>query len=329
MTADITTITHAYGLGKLLEPPIPVIGGRSHRIWKLHTGKGCFAVKQLLLEGAHPNKLAEVRETERLAYSLSQQQFPALAAMLYQQEPILAVGDKHYVLYPWLEGVTIAPAKVGPQHAYLIGEALGKLHQFPARDTALARFTYRVFTEQEWRYLADRAAEYRLPYATQLATHLATLINLDLQGSIGFEQLGADVIISHGDIDPYNVLWCDKGSFRIIDWELANLAHPAVDFIATLLYWSLNGASTIRAEHMQRFSAGYSACCSFKGMIAVAFYIVLGHWLKWFEFNLLRATNTADLSIKTISVNEAQKTLDTVIYLAPLIADVARVIEGY
>lgn len=328
MTQDIITITQAYGLGELLDVPMPVIGGRSHKLWRLQTSIGSFAVKQLLLDRNHPNKLAQLSETERLAYYLNQQQFPALAAVHHLHEPIFNLGDNHYIVYPWLTGVTITPAKVHPTHAYLIGDILSKLHQFQATDIVLPRFDYKVLTEQEWRQLADRAAEYHLPYAAQLATHLVTLINLDFQGSVEFARLGPDAIISHGDIDPYNVLWDDERSFRIIDWELATLAHPAVDFIATLLYWSLDGAH-LRVEHMKHFSKAYPGRHSFKGTIAAAFHIVLGHWLKWFEFNLLRATNTADPSIQTMSVNEAQKTLETIIYLVPLIADLTHAVEGY
>lgn len=328
MISDITLLAQSYQLGRILKTPEPVTGGRSHKIWKLKTEKGSFAVKGLLMNNTDSTRLAELRETERLAYRLNQQQFPALAALQYNQEPIFTLGCDHYVIYPWLEGYHILPAQVNPQHAYGIGSALSKLHQFPTGNSKLANFAYTVLLAQEWHTLADKLASHHLPYVALLAANLDTLIKLDAQGNSSFAKLQQNQVISHGDLDPYNVLWFDEQSLCVIDWELASLSYPVIDFVATLLYWSLAGLR-IKTDCVQGFISGYQLSERFKGLIEPAVYVVLGHWLKWLEFNLRRAIATNDSALKLISITEAQKTLDTVVYLAPLIADLTHMIENF
>ena len=235
MKEDIFILAQAYTLGDILEPPVQIAGGRSHQLWQCVSQQGRFAVKKLAIEPQQKKKLAEIRETERLAYFLSQYAIPALAALQHKHDPIFCIAENCYLVYPWINGFHIFPTQVKPAQAYGIGKILRQLHQFPV-DTIVPKiqlplFTYHALPESQWQALADAAIACRLPYADRFKEYLPTLINIDQQGNIALGKLEEARVICHGDIDPYNVLWLDTQSFYLIDWELANLAPPVVDFV--------------------------------------------------------------------------------------------------
>ena len=57
--------------------------------------------------------------------------------------------------------------------------------------------------------------------------------------------LRKNLVISHRDCHPKNMLWDSQGQYFLIDWESAGLINKTKDTIATAIYWSLNADYSI------------------------------------------------------------------------------------
>lgn len=323
MTTALSAIAEIYYLGKLINEPAPVTGGRSHKIWKITTQQGEFAVKQLLING-NAEQFVNLRNIEHLTTRLVERSFPALVALQHQGEPICILDNDYYAVYPWIKGCNIEPAALQMPQVQRIGQLLKKLHDMSLPDIKLLPASYTMVTAEDWRRLAVAARQCGLSFAQHLFEQLQVIIQLDESGAAAFSRLTAARVISHGDLDPYNILWCDSQTFSIIDWELAHFAPAIVDYAATLLYWSVVDCQTLDLDRVKAFCTGYGALDYSAAQLAEAFYIVLGQWLKWFKFNVERilAVET-DEPMKAVSLCESNKTFTTIMYLLPLITRLA------
>lgn len=68
--------------------------------------------------------------------------------------------------------------------------------------------------------------------------------------------LALDMVISHGDLDPKNVMW-SKDNPIIIDWEAAGFVNPMYDLIEAAIYWSENETEIIDKDKFMAFIDGY------------------------------------------------------------------------
>ncbi|GIN74493.1 hypothetical protein J14TS2_49680 [Bacillus sp. J14TS2] len=101
--------------------------------------------------------------------------------------------------------------------------------------------------------------------------------------------LSANLVISHRDLDPKNVLW-HKDNPVLIDWESAGYVNPVHDVIETALYWSEDEDGNVEKERFFAFINGYKQKY---GEIHADWSTVLENGylgkLDWLEYNLKRS----------------------------------------
>src|SRR3990167_4487864 len=266
----------AYQIGRRLSEPIPCVGGLLHRVYQFDTSKCQFVIKFL-----NPAICSRPSYLDR--YRITEciagelsKHTSVINAMLYQNNPFFIFNDETVMVFSYVKGKPLMQNKIRPYHVKQIAHALSKQLQ-------------NCFPMLEF-------------ILKNISKHEGILKN--------------NLVISHRDCDPKNVLWDADDHFYIIDWESAGLINKKKDVIATAIYWSLDDSFKINLDHLSVFLKAYqeenpNVIC--RDEIEAGFYGFMGDWLGWLEFNLLRIQNNSESSEEySLGVTEASKTLSAI-----------------
>ena len=116
------------------------------------------------------------------------------------------------------------------------------------------------------------------------------LYDWNVQANKSAKLLAADMVISHRDLDPRNVMWNQDNSI-IIDWEAAGYVNPMQELIETAIYWSKNEMGNIDKERFLAFISSYKK--RYRSLLQANWKTVLVNGflgkLGWLEYNLKRS----------------------------------------
>ena len=299
----------AYQIGRRLSEPIPCVGGLLHRVYQFDTSKCQFVIKFLNPAiCSRPSYLDRYRITECIAGELSKHT-SVINAMLYQNNPFFIFNDETVMVFSYVKGKPLMQKKIRPYHVKQIAHALSKIHQANISvDNAppVEPPSETLFKITSAHFEISKQFQHSLP-----------MLEFILKNILKYEGiLKNNLVISHRDCDPKNVLWDADDHFYIIDWESAGLINKKKDVIATAIYWSLDDSFKINLDHLSVFLKAYqeenpNVIC--RDEIEAGFYGFMGDWLGWLEFNLLRIQNNSESSEEySLGVTEASKTLSAI-----------------
>lgn len=282
----IAEICLQYDLGEKIQALAIVPGGLLHKLWRLQTEKGQFAVKEL--NPAHQSQLAhnllQPQKAQEIADKMQKLGISTVAALLSrQQEYTINYQGRNYLVMPWIEGRNLKLHEVSLSMTERIGELLAFIHENNIQDDSLVNPHWLGFTRDHWLSLLAPAERY--PILKQL--DLAKLVAWSELAKASHPHLQQELVLSHRDLDAKNVLWQSTSKAILLDWEYAGLINPKLDLFIVALNWSEVTSGNI---HWQRFAAillGYEKSRSFtlNEHILFGYY---GYCLDWLEFNLRR-----------------------------------------
>jgi hypothetical protein len=149
-------------LGAPLRPMTRVQGKASNCMYRLDTGRGSFAVKQLNVVRDWTFHHDDVFRLEQAAF----------AAGIPMPEPICA--DAEVLVHRWwVEGHQLPEEAVSRAFALEIGEILARIHTL---DVTWTHGSVEEPTPQDWPALAERAAATGQPWADELANSVDVLL---------------------------------------------------------------------------------------------------------------------------------------------------------
>jgi Ser/Thr protein kinase RdoA (MazF antagonist) len=225
----------------------PVDGAWSHRVFRLETGAGSYAVKELRNPWRDPKWQAWLAA----AFDFEMRAWDAGVAM---PEPIPApdggcvawvarVGDRDeddpapVRVHRWVDGAPAPDGAVSREVAWWAGSTLATMHGLAVRprDRALFPVTSTA-TVDRWAELAAAAHERGVPWAGLVSdARPATQVAVDLFDADD----EAPDIMSHGDVDQKNVVL--TGSSPVLcDWDVAAPVVPrqeVADVALSLAAW--------------------------------------------------------------------------------------------
>ncbi len=313
--SQLAQIRKTLDLGAPLSMPCPVPGGLLHRLWRLRTTRGQFAVKQLDPEiMRRPGIAAVYRQSECIASAMAAHALPAVAARCrpHTSDPLLETGAAAFLVYAWIDGETLSPAPVAPDRAYQIGALLGRIHALRLTGHSPPEPDWPHVASHEWAELARRAAAAQLPWATEIAAAIPDLSRWsDLYRALA-PTLRRSLVISHRDLDQKNVLWIDHDTPRLVDWEAAGLINPTLELAGTALAWS---GQSVGAPSQATFAALIAGYHDAGGEQVVsgrdALLGGLGPRLDWLRFNMRRSLimDAARAEEQAIGLRETPATL--------------------
>jgi thiamine kinase-like enzyme len=243
---DTTTrnVCALFELGAPTTTAVPVVGGFMHRMWRVETAHGVFAVKELNRNFDDPLYI----EWYERAFVL---EHAALDAGVPMPRPIPAVatgsclvevpgtGERPMTVraHEWVDGETLDNSRMhGPEDVRQVAVMMARIHALRMTSKTSAR-ALRTFGDEHWRTYVDRADDLGEPWAPVLRAMLPVLHELEAY----VEAADADptpLLMSHNDSDKRNMLRTPNGRLVLVDWDAAGPVNPRHDVVNYALIWA-------------------------------------------------------------------------------------------
>ncbi len=293
--AQIARLCAVCRLGEPTEELQSVPGGLLHRLWRLDTTQGSFAVKQLnqaIMRRPHIHEA--YRLTERIAAAMIAHNVPAVAALACNNDPIQEIDNITMMVYPWIAGEVLAVPSVEPERSKYVGALLGHMHTLNLQFPALPLPEWGSFHDDDWDLLTVHAYDQSISWARLVRVAMPQLIEWSHLYELAGTQLNREMVVSHRDIDPKNVIWRDEHTPLLVDWEGAGLVNPTMELASVALDWSGLATETVREDTFNALVEGYIAAGGVVRTAGIdALHGVMGVWLSWLSFNMQRSLGAA------------------------------------
>ena len=223
-------------------------GGPSavHRLWRLTTTQGRFAVKALDQDPPADSDLEALEGPTRL-------ELAAWAAAVPMPRPCLVPGTDAGVaviddpelpsmlvrVHEWVDG-DLPTAPAAQELAGALGGALATVHNLDVRcgqDAEVDPWYRAAHGATHWRTLAGRAEQAGRSWARCLAGALPLLAVVEALVAARAAEV-VPLLVCHSDLVPGNVVVSVEGRPSILDWDDAGPWNAAEELAAAVVSWS-------------------------------------------------------------------------------------------
>lgn len=331
MTQDqLEILCHTLKLGKPIAHIGRVYGGLLHKMWRLDTDQGTFAIKQL-------SKSINLNEQTRKSYELTEliarqfasQDIPSVFSITHDGLSLVDAGDDTFIVYPWVIGKPLTWDEINVESATKIAKLIAKIHAINLVISDKINPTYDVHSNEKIDMLITKSLEANLSFAENLVNTKDLLFELNSKYQNAFPAFNNELVISHGDLDPKNVLWDETCNPVLIDWESSRLVNPTYDIVNAALDWSGITTGFINEEIFEIMIKTYinSGGTINSDLLMNIFYGINGNWINWLYYNIIRSINGTSLEEKNLGAEQVAHTLKTIIYLHSKTLDLIKIIR--
>jgi aminoglycoside phosphotransferase (APT) family kinase protein len=285
------------GLGSSRGSPSRVTGGLQHRMWRLNTDRGSFAVKQLSanIDLDDPDKRHHYNASESIAEAFANHGVPAVFARRHAGDYLQIFEGAGYLVHPWCDATALRVEQVSEQHALQVAQILAKMHDLQLAFPGLKKHTIDAQSVENICMLVELAQAFHAKLADTLQRGLPTFLEIVDAQAAATETLDRHLVISHGDLDQKNVLWDARGGPWLIDWESARQLNPTYEILLEALNWS--GAwSRFDPDLFGDIIGAYRRAGGvIEGeAVTAAYHCILGDWVYWLMYNVGRCLDQED-----------------------------------
>ena len=311
---EIGKLVQSLGLGELQKEPSEVKGGLLHKMYRVTTSKGEYAVKVLNSEiMKRPTALRNTVNSEKIAAAFTGI-LPVVAALEVQGKQIHELDGSFYMVFPWVEGRSVFPREINEKHCAAMGDILGKMHR---ADIAVDGVDPEVAEAEEfpWDTYLQSAREQEKQniqeeqnsnWLSQYEKAVCDIKKWNRAACDAQQTLAQTQVLSHRDLDPKNVMW-NGAEPLIIDWEAAGYVNPYQEFLEVLNYWADDGAGGLVHSYFEVLTNAYGTYMSlvkvpWNAVFAGSFSGMLG----WLDYNAKRALGIEASGEEEIRMGEEQ-----------------------
>lgn len=225
-------------IGTCIKEMNKVSGGLSHRMYKVVTDNGIYAIKELnsgvmKRKDAYSNFVFSEKVTEIAI----QNGITAIGALKVNNEVITKIDDNYYMIFEWLDGKILNADEITEKHCEIIGEILAKIHNLDFTEIEDEKRKNIDLEYFEWNKYCNLAEKHNKVYTNLLKDNIDLLYKLNEKSIKALEYANENFTISHTDLDRKNVMWQGYKPF-IIDWEASRYINPTIELIQVAWYWS-------------------------------------------------------------------------------------------
>jgi aminoglycoside phosphotransferase (APT) family kinase protein len=301
-----------------------VAGGFHHRMWRLVTTRGVYAVKQLAPDTDLADRAALCRfdTAESIAEAFAGRGVATVFALRCGGGYLQRLPGAAYLVYPWCDAVALGKHRVSERHALEVAGVLAKMHRADLDVPGLASTAPDTHSGEELVELVRYAAQRNLPSAGALRAHLPILVGILEKYATAQCILEEQLVVSHGDLDQKNVLWDRAGRPVLIDWESARRLNPTYEVLLEALDWS-GISSRFDGGLFEKVIAAYRAAGGrVEGRhLQAALDAIAGDWLDWLMYNLGRVVNLEEAEQRRMGAEQADFVLPVVLRMNRLAPD--------
>lgn len=295
-------------LGDVVEEPKEVKGGLLHKMYCVTTTKGVFADKVLNSEiMKRPCALSNTVNSEKIAAAFSDS-IPVIAACKIQDRQIHEIEGRHYMVFQWVEGKSVFPPDISKKHCEIIGDILGKMHRLNiSLDEVKAERTGESMYEwDKYLQMAKKQEPQANDWFLRYEKAMEDILAWNRAACNAQEILTKNMVISHGDLDPKNVMW-DGYTPYIIDWEAAGYVNPYQELLEVVNYWADDGKGSLNKDYFDAIIEAYERHINLRNVawdnvFAGSYAGMLG----WLAYNVKRALGIEASDDAEIRLGEEQ-----------------------
>ncbi len=299
-----------------------VYGGFHHKMWRLETNRGTYAVKQLSADTDLHNLDAtnHYNVTEAIAETFASHGISTIFALKRNTTYLQVIENVGYLVYPWTNAHALDINDISEKHALQVARVMAKMHCANIANPELKEAPFDIHPEEKIIFLVQRANECNVRHAKVLSEQLPTFLDIVDTQIAAIHVLEKHVVICHGDLDHKNVLWSNSGSPTLIDWEGAQKLNPTYEILLEALDWS-GITSSFDYGVFEKFISSYREAGGVieSHSLQAAFDCILGGWLNWLMYNVGRSIDLEDAEQRSTGTAQVELSLSTISRLGHLL----------
>ena len=300
---------------KLKGEPVPLQGGFTHKMYRIETQQGTYALKLL-------NRFIMQRETamdnyakaERLEGLLAQRGIPILPALPIDGRKMQEIDGEYFYLFDYYDGKPLCADEITEYHCGQMGKVLAAIHDTD-RKSAVAEHK-KMSVDWDFYLSAMKRADTRL-YEMLESCH-ALLVESQENGNRAGKKLPNVLAVCHNDMDCKNVLW-HGDDYRIIDLECLSYSNPMLELFELALCWSGYEECQIDFRRFRAFLQGYAGTGGELPTDWETLYDCNNGRLEWLEYNLKRVLGIdCGDDEKQMGIGQVEETIRHIVYYAKM-----------
>ncbi|MBO5353788.1 MAG: aminoglycoside phosphotransferase family protein [Lachnospiraceae bacterium] len=314
------------GFGEVIFPVEPVSGGFMHRMYKVRTETGIYAVKHLNPEiMARDGVLDNYARAEKLERLLEEAEIPIVPAVTVHGKKMQTTEGNYFYIFHWQEGHITDWDTISTEECRMAGTILGKIHAINPQNVAHKE------PEQSninWYGYLQKAETEKNETASVLAENIQLLIHAEKELNAARSSLPDILCISNEDMDPKNVMW-ENGKPLVIDLECLDYGNPVSHALQLALQWAGTITYNIDVEKITAFFEGYLAVYD-NGFRAYSSVFGLAYtWVEWLEYNIQRALGACvDEAERTLGISEVNNTINRINYIRSMEKEIKEALDS-
>ena len=310
-----------------------VSGGLSHRMYKVSTDKGIYAIKEL---NSGVMKRTEAFSnfifSEKVAEIVKHNKITAIGAMKVNNDIITKIDDSYYMIFEWLDGRILNADEITEKHCEIIGEILAKIHNIDFTEIEDEKRKNIDLEYFEWNKYCNLAEKHNKVYTNLLKENIDLLYKLNEKSIKALEYANENLIISHTDLDRKNVMWQEYNPF-IIDWEASGYINPTIELIQVAWYWSGGDVENIDYNKFRILIKSYKKYYKSnidKNAEDLVYADIYGG-LEWLNYNLKRSLcieNNYEQDEIELAENEVIQSINEIKYNYSQLDNIIKIISN-
>lgn len=328
LIADLMT---KCGLGAVLCQIEPVSGGLMHKMYRVSTDSGLYAVKHLnpeimRREGVHDN----YRRAEEIECLLEKEDIPIIPALTILGKKMQHINGNYFYLFHWQEGHITDWNHISKEMCHTAGNILGRMHAVGQHADHPRNHSCKKTESSNinWLEYVQKANDAKNEIAPVLNDNVQLLTYAENELNRARTLLPDIMCISDEDMDPKNILW-DQGNPWVIDLECLDYGNPVSHALQLALQWSGITTCSIDTEKMTAFFEGYLSAYDNRFR---AYSDVLGlayTWVEWLEYNIQRALGLcADKAERNLGISEVRNTINRIKYIQEMEKTIKKALDS-
>lgn len=313
-----------FDLGVYLQDPTRVYGGLLHKMWRLETSCGVYAVKQLSpdINVTDESVIKNYELSERVAARFAAQGIPAVSALNMQGNALYIIGETGFLVYPWVDAKALDQHAVSEGHALKIAALLAAMHRINLQEPEVNQSALYLSAQSNIPALISKAESFGCSFAQALRDNQDALLAAYESYGDAVPILQQDVLVGHGDLDQKNILWDSNSNPILIDWESVCTINPTYDIINTAFYWS-GITSNFNKDVFFKMLNAYQIAGGIinKDHVEASCYGTFS-WIGWLVYNIERACVSGESEQKTLGIEQVNQTLAAILRLQKVIPDI-------
>lgn len=300
---------------KLTGDPVPLEGGFLHKLYRVETRHGTYALKVL-------NPFVMRRETamdnfaraERLERMLEQRGIPILPALTIDGRKMQEIDGEYFYLFDYYDGKPLRADEITQYHCARMGEALAAIHDTDRKE---ANEPYKP-TAIDWDFYLSETEKSNRRLFEMLRSCRALLAESQENANRARKRLPGILTVCHNDMDRKNVLW-NGSDFRIIDLECLSYNDPMAELFELALCWSGYEECQIDFRRFRAFLRGYASAGKELPTDWETLIDSNSGRLEWLEYNLKRGLgmDCGDDERQT-GIEQAEAAIRHIVYYAKM-----------